>query len=66
MRRGGPARWAFSHVARHKLFIAGILIGALGNAAPVGDALHRGPDQALGSDDLHGRIEDGVHPANVV
>jgi ATP-binding cassette subfamily B protein len=31
--RRGPARWAVSHITRHKLFIAGILIGALGNAA---------------------------------
>ena len=26
------ARWVFSHAARHKLWIVGVLIGALGNA----------------------------------
>jgi ATP-binding cassette subfamily B protein len=30
--RRGATRWVVSHVARHKLFIAGLLIGALGNA----------------------------------
>jgi ATP-binding cassette subfamily B protein len=31
--RRGPVRWILSHVARHKLFVAGVLIGAAGNAA---------------------------------
>lgn len=31
--RGGPVRWIWSHVWRHKLFIAGVMIGALSNAA---------------------------------
>jgi ATP-binding cassette subfamily B protein len=31
--RRDPVRWILSHVARHKLFVAGILIGAAGNAA---------------------------------
>ncbi len=31
--RSGPARWILSHVRRHKLFVAGILVGAVGNAA---------------------------------
>ncbi len=30
--RRGPVRWIASHVARHKLFIVGVLIGAFGNA----------------------------------
>ncbi len=30
--RRAPARWIASHISRQKLFIAGILIGALGNA----------------------------------
>jgi ATP-binding cassette subfamily B protein len=31
--RRSPARWVFSHVWRYKIFLIGILIGALGNAA---------------------------------
>jgi len=31
--RSGPVRWILSHVRRHKLFVAGILVGAAGNAA---------------------------------
>jgi ATP-binding cassette subfamily B protein len=31
--RRGPARWVVSHVLRHKLFILGVLFGALSNAA---------------------------------
>ena len=31
--RTGPARWILSHVRRHKLFVAGMLVGAAGNAA---------------------------------
>jgi ATP-binding cassette subfamily B protein len=30
--RRSPARWLLSHIGRHKLLIAGILIGSLGNA----------------------------------
>jgi ATP-binding cassette subfamily B protein len=30
--RRGPVRWILSHVARHKLFVAGMLVGAAGNA----------------------------------
>jgi ATP-binding cassette subfamily B protein len=30
--RRGPVRWIWSHVLRHKLFIAGVLIGAMSNA----------------------------------
>jgi len=30
--RSGPVRWVLSHVSRHKLFVAGMLIGAAGNA----------------------------------
>jgi len=30
--RRGPIRWIASHIARHKLFILGVLGGALGNA----------------------------------
>jgi ATP-binding cassette subfamily B protein len=30
--RRGPIRWIWSHVLRHKLFIAGVLVGALSNA----------------------------------
>jgi ATP-binding cassette subfamily B protein len=32
----GPARWIFSHISRQKLFVMGILLGALGNAALAG------------------------------
>ncbi|MGD8996541.1 MAG: ABC transporter ATP-binding protein [Anaerolineae bacterium] len=31
--RSGPVRWILSHVRRHKLFVAGMLVGAVGNAA---------------------------------
>lgn len=31
-RSGGAARWVFSHALRHKLAVAGMLIGAVGNA----------------------------------
>jgi len=31
--RRGPIRWILSHVRRHKLFVAGMLVGAAGNAA---------------------------------
>ncbi len=31
--RRGPVRWIWSHALRHKLFILGILVGALSNAA---------------------------------
>ncbi len=31
--RRGPGRWVTSHVLRHKLFIAAVLVGAFGNAA---------------------------------
>jgi len=31
--RRGPIHWILSHVVRHKLFVAGMLIGAGGNAA---------------------------------
>ena len=31
--RRGPVRWILSHVRRHKLFVAGMLVGAAGNAA---------------------------------
>jgi ATP-binding cassette subfamily B protein len=31
--RRGPVRWILSHVFRHKLFILGVLLGALSNAA---------------------------------
>ncbi len=31
--RRGPGRWILSHVSRHKLFVAGMLLGAVGNAA---------------------------------
>ncbi len=31
--RSGPVRWILSHVTRHKLFVAGIVVGAIGNAA---------------------------------
>jgi ATP-binding cassette subfamily B protein len=31
--RRGPVRWVVSHILRHKLFIAGMLVGAFGNAA---------------------------------
>lgn len=31
--RQSPGRWILSHVWRHKLFIAGVFIGAFGNAA---------------------------------
>ncbi|NIO42464.1 MAG: ABC transporter ATP-binding protein, partial [Burkholderiales bacterium] len=31
--RASPARWIGSHISRHKLFIVGVLLGALGNAA---------------------------------
>ncbi len=31
--RRGPGRWILSHVKRHKLFVAGMLFGAVGNAA---------------------------------
>jgi ATP-binding cassette subfamily B protein len=31
--RSSPARWIFSHVRRHWIYIVGTLIGALGNAA---------------------------------
>ena len=31
--RSGPVRWILSHVRRHKLFVAGMLVGAAGNAA---------------------------------
>jgi ATP-binding cassette subfamily B protein len=31
--RRGAVRWILSHVARHKLFVLGILVGAAGNAA---------------------------------
>ncbi|MGD2165754.1 MAG: ABC transporter transmembrane domain-containing protein, partial [Anaerolineae bacterium] len=31
--RSGPVRWILSHVRRHKVFVAGMLIGAAGNAA---------------------------------
>jgi ATP-binding cassette subfamily B protein len=31
--RRGPVRWILSHVKRHKLFVAGMLVGAAGNAA---------------------------------
>jgi ATP-binding cassette subfamily B protein len=34
--RRGPARWILSHVLRHKIYIVGILIGALGNALGAG------------------------------
>ena len=30
--RRSPIRWIASHIARHKLFILGVLVGALGNA----------------------------------
>ena len=30
--RSGPGRWVFSHAARHKLAILGMLVGAVGNA----------------------------------
>ncbi len=30
--RRGPARWLYSHIARHKIYMLGILLGALGNA----------------------------------
>jgi ATP-binding cassette subfamily B protein len=30
--RRSPARWVFSHIWRYKIFLLGILIGALGNA----------------------------------
>ncbi len=30
--RRSPVRWLVSHVLRHKLFIVGVLVGALGNA----------------------------------
>ncbi len=30
--RRGPVRWILSHVRRHKLFVAGMLFGATGNA----------------------------------
>jgi ATP-binding cassette subfamily B protein len=29
----GPGRWVASHISRHKLFVAGVLLGAFGNAA---------------------------------
>ncbi len=31
--RRGPVRWIISHMARHKLFVVGVFIGAFGNAA---------------------------------
>jgi ATP-binding cassette subfamily B protein len=31
--RRGPVHWILSHVRRHKLFVAGMLVGAAGNAA---------------------------------
>ncbi len=31
--RSGPGRWILSHVNRHKLFVGGMLLGAVGNAA---------------------------------
>jgi len=31
--RSGPVRWILSHVQRHTLFVAGMLVGAFGNAA---------------------------------
>ena len=31
--RRGPVRWIMSHMARHKLFVFGVFIGAFGNAA---------------------------------
>lgn len=31
--RRSPARWVFSHIWRYKIFLLGILIGSLGNAA---------------------------------
>jgi ATP-binding cassette subfamily B protein len=34
--RTNPTRWLLSHVSRHKLFIAGIFLGALGNALLAG------------------------------
>lgn len=34
--RRSPARWILSHALRHKAFILGVLIGALGNAALAG------------------------------
>jgi ATP-binding cassette subfamily B protein len=34
--RRGPARWILSHVSRHKIFIVGVFIGALGNALGAG------------------------------
>ncbi len=34
--RRGPVRWILSHVLRHKIFIAGVFIGALGNALGAG------------------------------
>ncbi len=34
--RRGPVRWLLSHVLRHKIFIAGVFIGALGNAIGAG------------------------------
>ena len=30
--RSGPGWWVFSHAARHKLAILGVLVGAVGNA----------------------------------
>ena len=34
--RRGPVRWLLSHVLRHKIYILGIFIGALGNAIGAG------------------------------
>src|SRR5262245_60066498 len=34
--RRGPVRWILSHVLRHKIYIAGVFVGALGNALGAG------------------------------
>jgi len=34
--RQAPGRWLISHVLRHKIFILGVLVGALGNAIGAG------------------------------
>ena len=34
--RQAPGRWLISHVLRHKIFILGVIVGALGNAIGAG------------------------------
>jgi ATP-binding cassette subfamily B protein len=53
--RRGPGRWLVSHVLRHKPFIGGVFLGALGNAVGAGLIaifIGRGFDIMLTSGDL--------------